>query len=121
MPILGVVLAVGVLHELVVREDSLPVFFVFHVFSHVFLVAKELLHGDLVRVEVLKDQELDFTQVSALESDVDQLVAWFVGVLRHFVADHQVDGLDQELGLRHGVQQLRPRLVRIHTLLIFSN
>ena len=61
MPILCVVLAVGVLHELIVGEDSLPVFFVFHVLSHVLFVAKELLHGDLVRVEVLKDQELNLT------------------------------------------------------------
>ena len=114
MPVLGVVLAVGVLHELVVGQDCFPVFFIFHVLAHVLLVAEELLDGDLVGVEVLKDQELHLAQVCALERDVDELVAGLVRVLGYLVADHEVNGLDEELRLIHRVQQLRPRLVRLH-------
>ena len=106
MPVLSIIFRVSIFHELVVGENSLPVFLVFHFFFEILLVAKELFNADLGGVEILEHEVLGVEQIcgAAGENNVDQLVTGFVAVLRHFVHHLQVKWLDCELGLVDTVQ-----------------
>ena len=121
VPVLGIILKVGIVHQPVVFQDGDPVLIVFHFFFHVWGVCRsdELLDCDGKSVEVLQSQVSEEGDLVVLvEADVNVVLARPLLLGARLIWNGDVRLLDRILILhQHVAYSCRPY---IHSLFRFQ-
>jgi len=86
MPILSITFEMGILHQVVVLKDSLPIFVIFAV---AWVFAYKLLNRNLMTVIILENQIIEVSSLQILlELNIDVRLAWplrFCAILSRYL------------------------------------